>query len=77
MASRGLSYLGLDAFYEAASNGTLPVISFFVGPTELSEHPPYMPSEGAWLQKQIVDAVLNGPDYDTTALFISYDGRAS
>ncbi|KAJ5915038.1 hypothetical protein N7504_003921, partial [Penicillium tannophilum] len=73
MASRGLSYLGLDAFYEAASNGTLPVISFFVGPTELSEHPPYMPSEGAWLQKQIVDAVLNGPDYDTTALFISYD----
>lgn len=75
MATRGLSYLGLDAFYEAASNGFLTMIPFIVGPTERSENPPYMPSEGAWLQKQIVEAVVNGPNYDTTALFISYDGR--
>ena len=75
LATRGLSYLGLDAFYEAASNGTLPMVSFIVGPTELSEHPPYMPSQGAWLQKQVVDAVVNGPDYNTTALLVSYDGR--
>ncbi|KAJ5522635.1 hypothetical protein N7513_013208 [Penicillium frequentans] len=73
MATRGLSYLGLDAFYEAASNGFLTMIPFIVGPTERSENPPYMPSEGAWLQKQIVEAVVNGPNYDTTALFISYD----
>ncbi|KAJ5784184.1 phosphoesterase family-domain-containing protein [Penicillium pulvis] len=75
MAALALSYLGLDAFYKPASNRTLPMISFIVGSTEISEHPPYMPSEGAWLQKQIVEAVVNGSNTITTALFISYDAE--
>lgn len=74
LAERGLSYKGLDAFYDAAANGTLPMISFIVGPTELSEHPPNLPSAGGWLQKQVVDAVVNGAAYNTTALMVSYDG---
>ncbi|KAJ5914606.1 Phospholipase C [Penicillium tannophilum] len=73
LAERGLSYKGLDAFYDAAANGTLPMISFIVGPTELSEHPPNLPSAGGWLQKQVVDAVVNGAAYNTTALMVSYD----
>jgi phospholipase C len=39
LSERGLAYLGLDAFYEAAANGTLPTVSWIVGPAELSEHP--------------------------------------
>ncbi|KAJ5212782.1 uncharacterized protein N7498_004428 [Penicillium cinerascens] len=73
LAKKGLSYLGLDSFYDSAANGTLPEISFVVGPAELSEHPPYMPKDGAWLQKQVVDAVTSSPKYNSTLLIISYD----
>jgi hypothetical protein len=42
---------------------------------ELSEHPPYLPRDGAWLQRQIVDAVINSPVYNKTVLMISWDGQ--
>lgn len=74
LAKKGMSYVGLDSFYEAAANGTLPEVSFIVGPAELSEHPPYMPKDGAWLQQQVVNAVTNSPKYASTVLIISYDG---
>lgn len=70
---RGMSYIGLDAFYEQAANGTLPMISYIIGPTELSEHPPYSPHDGAWLQQQVVNAVTKGKNWNSTALIISYD----
>ncbi|KAJ5614642.1 phosphoesterase family-domain-containing protein [Penicillium herquei] len=73
LTKKGMSYVGLEAFYEAAANGTLPEISFIVGPAELSEHPPYMPKDGAWLQKKVVDAVTSSPKYSSTLLMISYD----
>ncbi|OXV10860.1 hypothetical protein Egran_01378 [Elaphomyces granulatus] len=73
LAQKGMSYVGLEAFYESAANGTLPQVSFIVGPMELSEHPPYMPSDGGWLQQQIVDAVVRSPKYSSTVLMISYD----
>jgi len=63
----------LDNFYARAKNGTLPAISYIIGPTELSEHPPHAPRDGAWLQKQVVDAVTQGAAYSKTALLISYD----
>lgn len=68
-----MSFVSLDAFYQRAANGTLPEVSFIVGPAELSEHPPYMPKDGAWLQKKVVDAVTNSPQYNSTLLMISYD----
>ncbi|RAL05427.1 nonhemolytic phospholipases C family protein [Aspergillus ibericus CBS 121593] len=73
LAEKGMAYVGLDSFYGAAANGTLPEISFIVGPAELSEHPPYMPKDGAWLQKKVVDAVTSSPEYTSTLLMISYD----
>ncbi|KAK5689583.1 hypothetical protein LTR97_012756 [Elasticomyces elasticus] len=69
----GNSYPGLDKFYADAKAGTLPMISYIIGPAELSEHPPYLPSDGAWLINQVVDAVTQGAAYNETALFISYD----
>lgn len=73
--TKGMSFVGLDAFYEAAKEGTLPEVSFIVGPAELSEHPPYIPSDGAWLQQQVINAVVNSPKYSSTVLMISYDGN--
>jgi phospholipase C len=76
LAQKAMTFIGLDAFYEAAANGTLPQISFIVGPMELSEHPPYMPKDGAWLQQQVVNAVVKSPKYNSTVLMISYDGES-
>ena len=76
LRDKGNSYPGLNTFYERAKNGTLPQVSWIIGPAELSEHPPYIPSDGAWLQKQVVDAVTASPAYNETALFITYDGKS-
>ncbi|KAK4552522.1 hypothetical protein LTR86_010366 [Recurvomyces mirabilis] len=69
----GNSYPGLDKFYADAKAGTLPMISYIVGPAELSEHAPYLPSDGGWLINQVVDAVTTGASYKDTVLMISYD----
>jgi phospholipase C len=71
--ARGMAGLTLDTFYAQAANGTLPAISYIVGPSELSEHQPYSPRDGAWLQRQIVDAVTRSPAYARTVLLVSYD----
>lgn len=73
LSDQGMAYIGLDKFYADAAAGTLPMISYIIGPTELSEHPPYSPNDGAWLQQQVVNAVTQSPLYSKTALFISYD----
>lgn len=72
-AEKGLGYVGLESFYEMAANGTLPQISYIIGPAELSEHPPYQPKDGAWLQQRILDAVTSSPKYNSTVLIYSYD----
>ncbi|TAQ91417.1 hypothetical protein B7494_g138 [Chlorociboria aeruginascens] len=69
----GNSYPGLQQFYDDAMSGNLPQVSWIVGPAELSEHVPYLPRDGAWLQKNIVDAVVHGAAYNETVLIISYD----
>ncbi|EKG22523.1 Phosphoesterase [Macrophomina phaseolina MS6] len=73
LGSRGMSFIGLDRFYADAAAGTLPQISYIIGPAELSEHPPYQPKDGAWLQEQVVNAVIHSPRYNSTALIVSYD----
>ncbi|CAK4031443.1 Non-hemolytic phospholipase C [Lecanosticta acicola] len=73
LAKRGLAYNGLEKFYEDAAAGKLPQVSYIVGPAELSEHQPYQPRDGAWLQQKIVDVVTQSPSYKNTVLMISYD----
>ncbi|KAK7204669.1 hypothetical protein BZA70DRAFT_279730 [Myxozyma melibiosi] len=73
LAEKGLAYAGLESFYEMAANGTLPEVSYIVGPAELSEHPPYQPVDGAWLQQRILDAITSSPKYNETVLIYSYD----
>jgi phospholipase C len=63
----------IQTFLDQCANGTLPTISYIIGPAELSEHPQFTPRDGAWFQKEIVDAVTSSPLYKSTALIISYD----
>lgn len=73
LQKKGLAYLGLEQFYKDAAAGTLPAVSYIIGPAELSEHPPYQPRDGGWLQQRVVDAVTQSPKYKNTVLMISYD----
>lgn len=73
LAQKGMAFVGLEDFYNDAQQGKLPQVSFIIGPTDLSEHPPYGPLDGAWLQKNVIDAVTKGAKYDSTALIVSYD----
>lgn len=68
-----MQFVGLEQFYQDAAAGTLPQVSYIIGPAELSEHPPYTPQDGAWLQQKIVDTVTSSPLYNNTVLIISYD----
>ena len=64
----------LDKFYEGLKNGTLPEISYIIGPANLSEHNSYgTPLAGGYLQDKIARAVIESPLYNKTALIISYD----
>lgn len=71
---KGNSYPGLQKFYDDAMNGDLPLVSWIIGPAALSEHNPYMPKDGAWLQQQVINAVTRGESANDTVLFIMYDG---
>ena len=73
LARQGTAYPGLEKFYEDAENGNLPEVSYIIGPTQLSEHPPYMPMDGAWIQGKVANAVMNGKNWASTALIYSYD----
>jgi phospholipase C len=73
LQKKGLASVGLSQFYKDAGAGKLPQVSYIVGPAELSEHQPYQPKDGAWLQQKIVDVVTQSPAYNSTVLIISYD----
>ncbi|POR35066.1 Non-hemolytic phospholipase C [Tolypocladium paradoxum] len=71
--NKGMKRLSLDTFYKQAAKGSLPAVSYIIGPTQLSEHPPMSPHDGAWLQNKIANAVIKSPIYPKTALIVSYD----
>ena len=73
LATKALSFAGIQRFFDDCKSGDLPEVSYIIGPMEVCEHPPWMPRDGAWFTEQIVNAVVNSPVYKNTVLFISYD----
>ncbi|MCI4367430.1 MAG: hypothetical protein L3K08_06730 [Thermoplasmata archaeon] len=60
-------------FYGDASSGNLPQLSYLIPPGPDSDHPPDNSGKAqSWLAS-IVDAVERSPDWNHTALFITYD----
>jgi phospholipase C len=54
--------------------GTLPQVSWVVGPASASEHPSYAPAAGADLVNQVLMALTADPDvWASTVLFLNYD----
>jgi|SRR4051794_30158688 phospholipase C len=62
-----------DQFLEAARNGTLPAVSWVVPSGTNSEHPHATPSRGTGWVTSLVNAVMSGPDWDSSAVFVTWD----
>ena len=63
----------IDNFYKAAKNGTLPAVSWIDPTGSVSEHPPALVSSGQAYVTGLINAVMQGPDWDSTAIFLSWD----
>jgi phospholipase C len=60
-------------FYDAAKNGTLPAVSWVVPAKKESEHAPADISIGQAFVTGLVNAVMQGPDWESTAIFLTWD----
>jgi phospholipase C len=63
----------LDHFYDDARNGTLPAVAWIVPSDEMSEHPPSRVSAGHAYVTGLVNAIMQSPDWSSTAIFIAWD----
>lgn len=63
----------LSNFYAAAAKGTLPAVSWVCPSQRYSEHPPALISNGQAYVTGLINAVMSGPDWDSTAIFLSWD----
>ncbi len=60
-------------FYQDAKNGTLPAISWITPGQLNSEHPTALVSDGQAWTTSLINAVMQSPDWDSTAIFLSWD----
>ncbi len=60
-------------FFEAARNGTLPAVSWVVPNGAVSEHPPALVSAGQAYVTSLINAVMQGPNWNSTAIFLAWD----
>jgi phospholipase C len=56
-----------------AKTGTLPAVSWVVPSGAVSEHPPAAVSAGQSYVTSLVNAVMQSPDWSSTAIFLSWD----
>ncbi len=63
----------VDKFYQAAKAGQLPAVSWVVPSGQVSEHPPSSVSAGQSYVTSLINAVMNSPDWDSTAIFLAWD----
>jgi phospholipase C len=63
----------LDNFLTQAKAGTLPSVSWVIPSADDSEHPPAGVHIGQAYVTSLVNAVMEGPDWNSTAIFIGWD----
>lgn len=64
---------GLNQFYKAAKDGTLPSVVWIVPNGKNSEHPPSSITDGQAYVTGLINAVMQGPDWSSSAIFLSWD----
>jgi phospholipase C len=63
----------LANFRTAALNGTLPNVSWIVPDAADSEHPAALVSRGQAYVTGLINDVMQGPDWDSSAIFLAWD----
>ena len=63
----------LNNFYTAAKNGTLPAVSWIAPNGKESEHPPALVSAGQTYVTGLINSIMQGPDWSSTAIFLAWD----
>jgi phospholipase C len=63
----------LADFFAAARTGNLPAVSWIAPNGRFSEHPPALVSDGQNYVTNLINAVMQGPDWNSTAIFLTWD----
>jgi phospholipase C len=63
----------LEEFFAAAEQGNLPAVSWIMPASAHSEHPTALVSAGQAYVTRLVNAVMQGPSWSSTAIFLSWD----
>ncbi len=60
-------------YFTAAKEGTLPAVSWITPSGPDSEHPPALVSKGQAWTTNLINAAMQGPDWNSTAIFLTWD----
>ena len=60
-------------FYTAARDGKLPAVSWVIPNSKVSEHPPAPISDGQAYVTGLINAIMQGPDWNSTVIFLAWD----
>jgi phospholipase C len=63
----------LSNFFAQAKQGTLPAVSWIDPNGTVSEHPPGLVSVGQTYVTGLINAIMQSPDWPSTAIFLSWD----
>ena len=63
----------ISRFYTAAHSGTLPAVSWVVPNQADSEHPPSSITPGQAYVTHLINTIMSGPDWDSTAIVLAWD----
>ena len=63
----------LDRYFAAAKAGTLPAVSWITPSQADSEHPPASVHQGQAYVTALINAAMESPDWDSTAIFLQWD----
>ena len=63
----------LGDFYRAAREGKLPAVSWLTPSQVMSEHPPALVTAGQTFVTRLINSIMTGPDWNSTAIFLSWD----
>jgi phospholipase C len=63
----------LSRFYRAARTGKLPAVTWLTPSQATSEHPPSLVTAGQTYVTRAINALMEGPDWNSTAIFLAWD----
>ena len=63
----------LERFYQAVRDGSLPAVAWICPNSRFSEHPPSLVSAGQGYVTGLINALMQGPAWSSTAIFLAWD----